>query len=394
MTRDEIKALLDSPELRRIFDDRPADKRRIEPAPATDGRRETAEKPRMSPVPGAARPAPPGNHTSSHKRRILVGVLVGLAPFYVAGLILFAETVREPSSFLEHPGAPGATEAPPARAAAAIIAATPPAPETRGEVGAPPDAADKTTVRPVVAPDPAAPDASAMRLALADALPTAETAEATVDLADRTADRPAGVAAAQDEDAPSGALAESPTAIAAGDRSVLRPELRAGPAMSAPGIDHAKAEAAEEALGLSRSDRREVQRRLRMASSDPQGVDGIFGPATRTAIADWQGRAGLPATGFMDGTAMALLVGQTADEYRAWQTAARARAREREARSVTASSARPSPTAHQSWPGECKRTASGRIAFDGDLGCDFRALGANFKRDWHGLKSNIRSLFD
>lgn len=56
----------------------------------------------------------------------------------------------------------------------------------------------------------------------------------------------------------------------------------------------------EALMALLRAERIEIQRRLMRAGFDPQGIDGFFGAATRTAIAAWQRARGLPATGYLD----------------------------------------------------------------------------------------------
>ncbi|MDF1873542.1 peptidoglycan-binding domain-containing protein [Vannielia sp.] len=56
---------------------------------------------------------------------------------------------------------------------------------------------------------------------------------------------------------------------------------------------------AEEALGLSRDDRRQIQRNLTLLNYAPKGIDGIFGPGTRGAIKRFQGKAGFPETSYL-----------------------------------------------------------------------------------------------
>jgi peptidoglycan hydrolase-like protein with peptidoglycan-binding domain len=75
-------------------------------------------------------------------------------------------------------------------------------------------------------------------------------------------------------------------------------------------------EAVEQALGLDREDRRRVQRALVDLGYNTRGVDGIFGPATRSALGAWQRSAGLGATGFLAPGQIALLQGD-ADRARA-----------------------------------------------------------------------------
>lgn len=55
----------------------------------------------------------------------------------------------------------------------------------------------------------------------------------------------------------------------------------------------------EAALHLSRDQRRQIQRDLSILDFDPRGIDGLFGPASRRAIAAWQRQNGDPATGFV-----------------------------------------------------------------------------------------------
>lgn len=61
----------------------------------------------------------------------------------------------------------------------------------------------------------------------------------------------------------------------------------------------AQARAAEERLGLTREQRRQIQRDLSVIGIDPKGIDGLFGAGSRNAIATWQSRNGEEATGFI-----------------------------------------------------------------------------------------------
>jgi peptidoglycan hydrolase-like protein with peptidoglycan-binding domain len=60
-----------------------------------------------------------------------------------------------------------------------------------------------------------------------------------------------------------------------------------------------QARLAEEGLALSRDQRRAIQRQLALLGHDPKGIDGVFGPGSRAAIAAWQTRAGETANGFL-----------------------------------------------------------------------------------------------
>ena len=56
---------------------------------------------------------------------------------------------------------------------------------------------------------------------------------------------------------------------------------------------------AEEALELSRDQRREIQRNLSILDYDTRGIDGIFGPGSRNAITNWQQQNGFGQTGYL-----------------------------------------------------------------------------------------------
>ncbi|WP_284263472.1 peptidoglycan-binding protein [Roseicyclus amphidinii] len=69
----------------------------------------------------------------------------------------------------------------------------------------------------------------------------------------------------------------------------------------------ARAEAAEAALSLGRSQRQQIQRDLSLLGYNTRGIDGIFGPGTRGAIRGWQGARGFEVTGFLTGPQIAVL---------------------------------------------------------------------------------------
>jgi peptidoglycan hydrolase-like protein with peptidoglycan-binding domain len=90
--------------------------------------------------------------------------------------------------------------------------------------------------------------------------------------------------------------------------AVARARLETAPGQGAPGTTaQAQAELAEAALGLTRNERRELQRYLTILGHDTRGVDGIFGPATRRALRSWQEARGYPASGFLDARQVAAL---------------------------------------------------------------------------------------
>ncbi|MEQ9258451.1 MAG: peptidoglycan-binding domain-containing protein [Roseovarius sp.] len=75
-----------------------------------------------------------------------------------------------------------------------------------------------------------------------------------------------------------------------------------------------EAKSIEEGLGLSRDDRREIQRNLSLLGFDPKGIDGIFGPGSRTAIGAWQQANGFTGTGYITGNQLLRLRDQAAEE--------------------------------------------------------------------------------
>jgi len=85
---------------------------------------------------------------------------------------------------------------------------------------------------------------------------------------------------------------------------------------------------AEQALALSREQRREIQRSLSILSIDPRGIDGVFGAGSRRAIAAWQGQNGHAATGYLTRDEVTQLLAQAG--RRAAELEAEARARQAE----------------------------------------------------------------
>ncbi|WP_180995979.1 peptidoglycan-binding domain-containing protein [Tabrizicola aquatica] len=73
---------------------------------------------------------------------------------------------------------------------------------------------------------------------------------------------------------------------------------QAGAEAPASGAD-SEAALEESLLGLTRTERVDLQRRLTRLGYDPQRTDGTFGPGTRRAIAEWQADGGEPVTGYL-----------------------------------------------------------------------------------------------
>lgn len=69
---------------------------------------------------------------------------------------------------------------------------------------------------------------------------------------------------------------------------------------------------AEEALDLNREQRRNIQRNLSLLDYNTRGIDGIFGPGTRSAIASWQEANGFEPTSYLTAEQIARIEGQAA----------------------------------------------------------------------------------
>lgn len=96
----------------------------------------------------------------------------------------------------------------------------------------------------------------------------------------------------------------------------------------------AEARATEDALGLNRSQRQEIQRNLSILEYNTRGIDGIFGNGTRSAIRGWQSARGFEVTGYLTRAQVNTLSEQAAARAAELEEAARIarEAREREDR--------------------------------------------------------------
>ena len=117
-----------------------------------------------------------------------------------------------------------------------------------------------------------------------------------------------------------GFLRQYPSGRYAADARAAIEAIRAQPLL--------QAQKAEEALALSRDRRREVQRNLSLLEFDPRGIDGLFGPGSRRAIAAWQKANRIEATGYLDADQLTRLQAQA--DRRAAELEAEARARQAE----------------------------------------------------------------
>ncbi len=91
-----------------------------------------------------------------------------------------------------------------------------------------------------------------------------------------------------------------------------------------------RARAAEEALELSRQQRSALQEYLTVLGYDTRGIDGVFGPNTRSAIRAWQRDSGTAANGYLTANQVARLEIDGAARAEALRREAEQRRRERE----------------------------------------------------------------
>jgi len=132
----------------------------------------------------------------------------------------------------------------------------------------------------------------------------------------------------------------------------------------------------EDALALKRAARIDVQRRLALAGFDPNGIDGAFGPQTRTALADFQTAWGFPATGYLEASVYAELNQRTKDAYQALQ---------RQAAAAPSTAPELAPIAAERQvasadvdDGRCARRSDGQIIERQSLACDLAGFSENF----------------
>ena len=80
-----------------------------------------------------------------------------------------------------------------------------------------------------------------------------------------------------------------------------------------PARPEASPEQTEAGLGLTREDRRRIQRALSAGGFRPGVADGLFGRRTRAAIAEWQAARGVRATGYLDADGVKALLASAAE---------------------------------------------------------------------------------
>lgn len=77
-------------------------------------------------------------------------------------------------------------------------------------------------------------------------------------------------------------------------------------------------EQTENGLNLNRQGIRDVQARLLVIGFDPNGVDGVIGRGTRSALRGWQVSVGLSATGFLSELQLTLLKEKSQEKLDEW----------------------------------------------------------------------------
>ncbi len=74
----------------------------------------------------------------------------------------------------------------------------------------------------------------------------------------------------------------------------------------------------EKELALTRTERREIQRRLVLLDYHTRGIDGVFGKGSRAAITQWQQDNDQPVSGFVDFNQLVLLREMSQEKYEKW----------------------------------------------------------------------------
>lgn len=108
-------------------------------------------------------------------------------------------------------------------------------------------------------------------------------------------------------------LSAFPNGLFSAEARIARNELRATP------------ERVEENLGLTRDERRTIQRDLTLLGFNTRGIDGIFGPGTRNAVTGWQELNDLETTGFLTREQIFSMAAQAARRAAELEEAERAR---------------------------------------------------------------------
>ena len=116
-----------------------------------------------------------------------------------------------------------------------------------------------------------------------------------------TFNRCAAYAADQDADSTAAGWAESFDSAAGARQAALSECGSRGGARCTVRVWGCNGPVVEDGLGLNQAARQQVQQGLQAEGFAPGGVDGLFGPRTRSAIRNWQSARGVRSTGYLDG---------------------------------------------------------------------------------------------
>jgi hypothetical protein len=145
----------------------------------------------------------------------------------------------------------------------------------------------------------------------------------------------------------------------------------------------ATAQEREASLGLRRAARIEIQRRLTLMGYDTGGVDGVFGPRTRTAVDAWQRDFGFAATGHLDAAVIASIEERSEAQWAAWEAEQAARRLARRNAAPEVASAAPAARDNSG----CLRDGDGRIVEFQSLVCDLKGAKEGIARFFGKLTS-------
>lgn len=110
--------------------------------------------------------------------------------------------------------------------------------------------------------------------------------------------------------------------IARGEAAATSPS-GATAAAEIAAAESASTEVDEQALGLTRGVRIEIQERLTAIGFDPRGIDGLFGAGTRDAIRRWQSSQDLSTSGFLNDPQLSVLRAQSEKAWQGFKAATR-----------------------------------------------------------------------
>ena len=134
-----------------------------------------------------------------------------------------------------------------------------------------------------------------------------------------------------------------------------------GKAVPSPAAKSLADETTENALGLTKTERREVQARLNLSGHNVGRADGSFGRKTRLGLSAWQEKNGMTVSGFLNIAQLKFLRQQTQAEYAAYvsELSTRKSSTSRSRKNVSAKSKRSRSTRRTTRSTRKKRRRSG-----------------------------------